>query len=265
MAEMEEKSSPIEAAVSKLAEQGILEWLEEDVLILLDHVHRNVFPYDTVVEVEHQITTPIKGIIDLILRDKDSGRIKIRDWKYTGKLDDRWELRERRSLQFPLYAGMIQTVYGEIPMVEVYGLSIKEDDKTGKRKLSTNVLPLDIDQTDILRAWEDATRLHMVLNELSNFPVWLRNPSGCRCYGDMYKCQFEDICWLQRNNSKFVLDNPIVPSYTSISEFNRCNERLRLLKCQGKEEDPGPNLAIGSAFHESVAAMYRTKEEGNGK
>ena len=250
---------PMDAAVLELSTKGLLEWLEEDCLYLLQYVYDNFFTaeQDKIIAVEQDVREPIRGKIDLLL---DKGRLVVRDWKTAGKLDDRWALRQERSKQFPLYASIIFDQYKEIPLVEVVGLSIDEDNKTGKRKIGSKTLTMEYSEKDLIRAVEEVNQLIVLTKTLDPHVPWPRNESGCRCFGDMYKCPFEDICWKQKNNADFILDTTPELSYSGISEWLRCMERRRLLKSRDWDEEPSEKLALGTAFHDAVAAMYKTKE-----
>jgi len=252
----------LEKAIEQLAKEPLLEWLQEDCIWLLNEVHDKFFQHeDDIRMVERKFLFPIHGVMDLVLYRKD--RFVVRDWKVSKKLDDRWKLRQRRSKQFALYAATIFNWFDEIPLLEVVGLNVEENDKTGKRKVNCEVLELEYTIADLERAGEEIEGIKKELSVLDPTRPWPKNESGCRCFGDMYKCLFEDICWGKKNNSSFSLDNVPEISYTGITEFFRCQERLRLLKCKEWEEEPSPALALGKAFHNAVAEMYRTKERND--
>jgi hypothetical protein len=247
-------------AVAAAMERVMDVWVEKDlagaVVLATEQAGSDPFPYK----------------IDLTL--VQDGALLLIDWKTkrTGKLDDRWEMRETRSPQRKLYAAAALTLYGdkvEWPLrFHIRGVLLDEEVKNVKGKTLPFVIS-HAEAVEAVRHLRDQTALRDALIERGKYP-WVRHEGGCRLYGDAYKCEFEDFCWnglIPPPTDLVRIEKPL--SHSSAKEFLRCPERFRLLKSMERreleddEEDTSSNAA-GRVFHEIMEFIYRQAQQVNG-
>lgn len=199
---------------------------------------------------------PFPFKIDLLMQN---GHYTIADWKTKkpGKLDQMWEDRERRSPQHRIYAAAVATKFGPevFPIYyEVRGVELAEKPKV-------KVIEMRIDRPEAVEAvhyLRGVSAMRKSLVDRKHLP-WVREVSGCRCFGPLYACEFEKYCW----NGQPLPDHDAERvekefSHSTASEFLRCPERYRLLQILGKnvEEDSG---AAGDTFHRAMEMIYNTR------
>ncbi len=204
--------------------------------------------------VEEYGEEPFRYKIDLVLRDRLTGRITIADWKTRdGKLDEKWELRETRSYQPRLYALVLADRWGDeiLPVnYEVRGVTLESEPQIKVLRFSITHEEVE----DAIRYMKSVEVQRLALVNIGDVP-WTRNPSGCRAFGPMYPCEFEPYCW--ERGGVVPEGQPESPlSYSAAGEFLRCPERYRLLKVLGKLEDEEEKAAKGTAFHRVLENVY---------
>jgi PD-(D/E)XK nuclease superfamily len=215
-------------------------------------------------------TEPAPYKIDIYMT-KD-GEHKVVDWKYkkkTAKLDDVWHLRESRSWQPKIYAAALATKYGPevFPLTyEVRGVAADSEDPA---KAKVKVVAMKLDREYAVKAvhyLKQVTAERQALIELGKWP-WIQNPDGCRCFGPMYKCAFEPVCWEgQKVNLELTKLQELKPlSHSSVKEYIRCPQRYALLQLLGKPEEDDEITAAGTLFHKMMEEVYKTRiSEGSG-
>lgn len=105
-----------------------------------------------VIDAEHEFTDDfddfrIKGFIDLILEDKNTGEITVQDWKSKAKFKDKEELK-KYARQLYLYARNIKNTYGKYPDKLCFGMF---------RKQKTVEFPFDKDAYEEAENWVRTT------------------------------------------------------------------------------------------------------------
>jgi hypothetical protein len=202
---------------------------------------------------------PFPYKIDLIL---GNGHIVVRDWKTkkAGKLDSFWEDRERRSWQSKIYGAAVATKFGP----EVFPIHYELVGVTLEEKPKIKVLEWKIDREAAVEAvhfLRSVTAMRRALVDRNHTP-WTRDPSGCRCFGPLYKCEAERFCW---EGAKLPDHDPDKVekafSHSSAQEFLRCPERHRLFSIMGKELDDNDAGAAGDTFHRAMEMIYTTRLE----
>jgi len=206
----------------------------------------------TVLDIERYISTPIRAKIDLVLQQ--DRQLKVVDWKLTlSKLDDRWALRQFRSWQLRLYAMVLASVYNvEFPVIgEFRGIRLGDDDT------KIQEVRVEVTEADVQEARAYVNGIHAMRDSLIvlDYQPWPKFDSGCRCYGPLYACEFEKICWEKKELPGRVEEFPPL-SFSRIGEFIRCPERYRQLLKQ-REEETSPMLEAGRAFHDAIAELYQ--------
>jgi hypothetical protein len=200
---------------------------------------------------------PVPHKIDLVLT---SDGHKLCDWKtkWTGQLDDKWELRESRSPQRKIYAAAAATLWSPdiFPIrYEVRGIRLG-DEKPATKTLSFVIT--ESEAAEAVRHVRDVEAMRHTLVERGQYP-WPRHEAGCRLYGPAYKCEYEDYCW----NGVRVPATDLVRiekafSHSSVKEFMRCPERYRLMRSldQPEEDGEGANVS-GDFFHQLMEMLYK--------
>lgn len=233
------------------------EWDREIVALAVEEAYKTWFQADerdTILSVEVYGREPWPYKIDIVKRRHEDGRLVLCDWKTkaAGKLDETWELREKRSPQSRIYGAAAADVYGthEFPiMYEVRGVLLAEKPKTKTISMTLE----EADAAEAVRHLRDQTAMRDTLVEREKTP-WVKNPAGCRIYGPAYKCEFEEYCWGGLTPPEGIADKPL--SHSSAKEFLRCPERYRLINIMEKPEDD-QTTAAGSLFHEAMETAYR--------
>lgn len=235
----------VAAAVTKAVEEWTLR-LDKDVRIVSTETYSDdPFPY----------------LID-VLQETAAGTFKIVDWKTkkTGKLDDRWVLKQSRSRQPRLYAAAVATKYGPdvFPVIsEIRGVTLEE-------KPSTRTLQMEFGIEDARRAIYELRQIDAERRALLNMGhiPWIRDSKGCRLFGDWYKCEFEPYCWGEKGQ---LIQLPVGDitraerpfSHSSAEEYLRCPERYRLLRVLEKQDDDEDVAQAGRVFHSAMEDIYR--------
>jgi len=246
----------IDRVLEKLQMIKLTDWDQEKVADAVAEAMERFVDEDMrkyeIVAVEEYGEEPFRYRIDLVLREKTTGRVVIVDWKTRdGKLDDRWELRESRSHQPRLYAAVVAE---EEVGYEVRGVSFESSIKV----LRFPITRAEADEAlSYLRSVE-AQRTALV--NIGKIP-WTRNTQGCRAFGPMYPCEFEPFCFTR--GAAVPEGQPVSAlSYSTAGEFLRCPERYRLLQVLGKlEEDGEETTAKGTAFHAVMQDIYEQLRE----
>lgn len=229
------------AAVVKAAE----EWLRED-------------GESEVVGTELYGEDPCPYKIDLLLR-QTTGRVKTVDWKgkKSGKLDDRWIVRETRSWQPKIYAAAIVTLFPDVVFPIVYQVrGVTFEEKPHVKTVDLTLTREDAESAVHYLRGLDAERKALIGRGHTPWPL---NPSGCQMFGPQYPCEFEDVCWQGRKAPEMDAEKASrMFSHSSAQEFLRCPERYRLLRIAGKpeEEDEGA-AAAGRTFHAAMELIYK--------
>jgi hypothetical protein len=191
------------------------------------------------------------------------GEHKAVDWKFkksTAKLDDVWQMRESRSWQPKIYAAALATKFGPeiFPLsYEVRGVAADSEDPQ-KAKVKIVAMKLDRDYAvNAVHYLKQVTAERQSLIDLGKWP-WIQDPGGCRCFGPLYKCAFEPICW---EGQKQPLDlaklHTLKPmSHSSVKEYLRCPQRYALLQLLGKPEEDDEISAAGTLFHRVMEEIY---------
>jgi hypothetical protein len=251
-----------------LYEQSIPDWDKE--LVGAAAVRATELFYDKdhewgIVGTEVRGDQPCPYLIDLVMTKE--GRYKLVDWKYkkSGKLDDRWVMRESRSWQPRIYAAAIATLYGAdvFPIhYEVRGVAPADDNA---KHCEVRVIPMMFKRAEAVEAVRyirGIVAMRDSLIQIGKNP-WPKDPSGCRMYGDFYKCEYEQYCWegirLPEPNKDY---QPKTLSHSSAADFLRCPEyhRLRTAVMGHREDDDGEAAAAGKAFHKIVETCWRGGE-----
>lgn len=250
-----------------LTAQPIPDWDKELVATAVEKAVEKWGPVDRhaeIVSTEIYSDDPFPHKIDIHLNDPSIDRNKVVDWKTkkAGKLDDRWTLKQERSWQPRLYAAIIATKYGAdvFPILfEIRGIVLAEKPET--RTISMVFTRADaVGAINYMRQME-AQRGALVTG--GKIP-WIRDPQGCRMFGDMYKCEFEGICWPGADPMNPLVQVPTgnmeraekAFSHSSASEYLRCPERYRLLRVLDKEDEDDAITGAGSAFHACMEEIY---------
>jgi hypothetical protein len=216
---------------------------------------------------------PCPFLIDLVLHHStysNQDKYKLVDWKYkkSGKLDDRWAMRESRSWQPRIYAAAIATLYGAdvFPIhYEIRGVAPMDDDA---KHCEVRVIPMTFSRAEAVEAVRyirGIVAMRDSLIQIGKNP-WPKDPSGCRMYGDFYKCEYEPYCWegirLPEPNKDY---QPKTLSHSSAADFLRCPEyhRLRTAVMGHREDDDGEAAAAGRAFHKVVETLWRGDASNN--
>lgn len=214
--------------------------------------------------VELHGTDPVPFKIDLYLSHGTNR--KVVDWKYKKrpeKLDDMWQFRESRSWQPKIYAAALATRYGSeiFPLdYEVRGVGSSSDDP---EKVKIRVVKLEITRKDAVKAvhyFRQMTAQRDALVEMGKWP-WPQDPDGCRCFGPMYACDFEDNCWNGKEAQVDLekLKTLKVFSHSSVKEYARCPQRYALLQLLGKQAGDEENTGAGILFHEVMENVYKRR------
>jgi len=242
-----------------ISEQPVPEWDQVGICAAADKAVQTWAVEDVkreIIGVEFADEFPYPFRIDLCTRDKDTGAYHIADWKSKGdkrKLDDRWVLRESRSKQHKLYSAALPLLFPDVTFpihYEVRGISLEE-----RPGILTVPMVITAEQARVAQADLRSIEAHRdLLVSLGHIP-WTRDESGCRCFGEMYKCEFEATCW---GGESVLLGIPEQKSlsHSSSKEFRRCPERYRLLKVCAKSEDDDQRTAAGTAFHKVMEVIY---------
>jgi hypothetical protein len=248
--------------------QNIADWDKELVAMA---VEKAVAEWTTTVDKPMKIVStetygddPFPFKIDILQQDPATERMKIVDWKTkkAGVLDDRWTLKQQRSWQPRLYAAAVATLYGSdniFPVVsEIRGIVLAE-------KPLVRTIQMVFTRADAIAAMQ-----YLRMNEAhrradldgGKIP-WVKDPQGCRAFGDAYKCEFEPICWPGTSGEPLVqiptgnmerAERPF--SHSSASEYLRCPERYRLLRVLEKQDDDDAVTGAGNAFHAAMEEIY---------
>jgi len=242
-----------------IASARIPEWDKERVALAVEKAVTTWVEPDLregwrVVAVERSGQDPAPHKIDLVL--EKAGRWKIVDWKTknTGKLDDRWRMRELRSPQGRIYAASMASAYGVdvFPVtIEIRGLAPSDD------SVQTASVSYRVEEHEAARVVSEFTQLNALKNSLDSSKPWPRSPLGCQVYGPMYACEFEGVCWRGEAPPRGQWTNRAL-SFSAAQEFLRCPERYRLLVLsEGEDEDENDRTAVGTVFHQAMEAIYR--------
>jgi len=240
------------AAVAVIESSSLTSWAAEDVAAMVDHVLTVYYPNDPLplmVEEELQYG-PVKGIVDLVF---PGDVLKLVDWKTSGRLDEGWQVRQRRSNQPRLYAALLGYVLGyDGPVVvEIRGLTVNDG------RVSSQVLSFLVKPEEARQVYDHYEQLYAHIRCMDVKQSWLKNPGGCRLYGNSYPCMFEAYCW-QGGELDLTAAPTWSASYSSIEDFLRCPERYRLKQLTGKE-DSSEAIQIGQVFHLAVSELYKAK------
>ncbi len=206
--------------------------------------------------VEHFVDSPFTARLDLVMEFPD-GKVKLVDWKtVSGKLDERWEERQRRSWQLKLYACKMKK---RLPIVGEYR-GVKVDEEPLCKTVSVVITP-----ADAFAASEQIRMTAKMLDALKDEKVWPENPGGCKCFGPMYPCPFEEYCWQRKEKPEGLPPKVALISHSAMSDFFRCPEYRRLNLWTEKEDEE--KTAIGITFHAAMAEVYTQfmEERGNEK
>jgi hypothetical protein len=218
----------------------------------------------TIVSTETYLEHPFPMKIDILQSDPATDRMKIVDWKTkkAGTLDERWTLKQKRSWQPKLYAAAVATLYGPevFPVVsEIRGIVLAE--KPTVKTLQMVFTRADAEAAINYLRQVEAERKALLAN--GTVP-WIKDPQGCRAFGDMYKCEFEPVCWPGTSGEPLVqipvgnMDRAERPfSHSSASEYLRCPERYRLLRVLERSDDEEDTVTgAGNAFHAAMEEIY---------
>lgn len=210
---------------------------------------------------------PVPFKIDLFL--SHGTEHKVIDWKYKKrpeKLDVQWRFRESRSWQPKIYAAALATRYGSeiFPLeYEVRGVGAATDDPA---KVKIEVVKLEITRKMAVKAvhyFRQMTAQREALVTMGKFP-WPQDPNGCRCFGPMYACDFEDYCWEGKDhlNMDITRLKTLKPfSHSSVKEYARCPQRYALIQLTGKTAGDEENTAAGILFHEVMESIYKSRSQ----
>ena len=248
-----------------LQAQQIPDFDKELVAIALEKAVKTWGPADKPMEIvstETYTEDPFPLKIDIHLFDPVQERRKIVDWKTKlgGELDDRWAMKQSRSWQFKLYAAAIASIYGPdvFPIIaEIRGIVLAE-----KPKVRT--IPMIFTRTDAEAAIHQIRMIEAERRSLIEYGKlpWIKDPAGCRAFGDLYKCEFEQYCWPSEKDGLVQIpighmeraERPF--SHSSSGEFLRCPERYRLLRVLDKEDEDDAVTGKGNAFHACEEEIY---------
>lgn len=248
-----------------LQAQSIPDWDKELVSFALEKAIKTWGPLDkpmSIVSTETYTEDPFPLKIDIHLFDPVQERNKIVDWKTKlgGELDERWVLKQSRSWQFKLYAAAIAWKFGNdvFPIIaEVRGIVLAEKPKV-------HTIPMIFTRTDAEAAMSQIKQIEAERKALLGYGVlpWIKDPQGCRAFGDMYKCEFEPYCWPGEKDGLVQIpighmeraERPF--SHSSASEYLRCPERYRLLRVLDKEDAEETVTGKGNAFHACMEEIY---------
>ncbi len=241
-----------------IADSPCADWDKEIVggMVLEAHKHWTVKDEETALVrlVEVFVEQPFVGRMDLVL---EGPQVKLVEWKTTkGKLDERWEERVTRSWQMRLYASKLKK---HLPIIgEVRG--VRNDEKPSCKTVS-----FLITRDDAYAALTQIRMCEAIQDALKGEKRWIRNPIGCRAFGPMYPCEFEEICWGNTPApTEFIPEKPLALSHSSMCELLRCPERRRLMLCL-KRKDDDEKTAVGTAFHAAMAEIYKQIKEKQGE
>jgi len=209
-------------------------------------------------------TEPAPHKIDIYMTKE--GEHKVVDWKFkksTAKLDDVWEMRESRSWQPKIYSAALASRFGTevFPLsYEVRGVAADSEDP---KKAKVKIVAMKLDHAYALKAIDylkQVTAERQALIDLGKWP-WIQVPEGCRCFGPMYKCAFESVCWEgQKVNLELTKLQTLKPmSHSSVKEYLRCPQRYALLQLLGKPEEDDEISAAGTLFHKVMEEVYKTR------
>jgi PD-(D/E)XK nuclease superfamily len=255
-----------DAVFDKIAASSIPDWDREivaaGVVKALDWFYSVRDKEYTVKGVELFGTDPASFKIDLYLT-KD-GEHKAVDWKFrkSGKLNENWDLRETRSWQSRIYAAALATAYGPgiFPLTyEVRGIAPQSDDPL---KCQVKILSMSLTREVAVAAvhyLRDISAMRQALIDTNRFP-WTKDPAGCRCFGPMYACAYEEMCW----NGGKVPDLDLTKlqdlrplSHSATKSFLRCPQYYALGVLLGKPDEEEDVTAAGKLFHEVMEMTYR--------
>lgn len=259
-----------EPIIDLVTNSRLPDWDKEAVILGVDAALDKYLAFDTsspwvVKHTERAGDDPFSYRIDIELANTATGKTKVVDWKTrkSGKLDDRWEMRETRSPQKRLYAGALATLYGTeiFPVLyEVRGVMLDGTEKPQQRTLKDVITE---EQANIaVRHLREKADLRSRLIQISEVP-WIQDDSGCRLFGEAYKCEFEDACWPPYTRKPVATDMEAITrplSHSSAKEFLRCPERYRALKSLNRtdEDDEGDSASYaGKVFHACMEMAYQ--------
>jgi hypothetical protein len=211
-------------------------------------------------EVELYGEEPFRHKIDILLRDRETGRLKVVDWKtrLQGKLDENWERRETRSPQKKLYVAALADRFGMdiFPIeYEVRGIVLSED-KPQVRTLGPFYITPE-EATAAVHYIRDIAAMRDTLRTRGH-ERWPLNQQGCQIFGPAYKCEAEPFCW--EGKRLFDVTEEMserlerAMSHSKAQEFLRCPERYRLIQIgaintNDIDEEENPSSGPGIVFH----------------
>jgi len=181
------------------------------------------------------------GVIDLLLRDKESQALVVIDWKTSkNTLDATWRQRLVDSYQWRMYAHLVNA-----QKVIYRGIN---------RKLEKKFIEIEVPKDNYIVVERQLLGINLMREGVKNLSVWPLNTQSCYAFGR--QCPYYLDCQGDTMPRKVVELTPL--SYSQMQDFLLCPERCRRRRIdpQGKGED-SEETSIGRAVHAGLAEIYQ--------